>query len=158
MRSFAWLWVVAAISACGGTGSVSLDGGGDGGGDGTPEGAAQGDSAATDAPSSGDASADAWVGIDGGALGPTVTILHPSSGVDRTQNVSIYFHGTATDPTDGTLNGSALVWVDSLEGQFGTGDPVNWAPTQLGSHTITLIATDSLNYSASASVTFNIVP
>lgn len=67
--------------------------------------------------------------MDGGSLGPTVSILHPGAGVDRSVNVSIYFHGVATDPTDGALSGSALVWTDSREGQFGTGDPVNWAPT-----------------------------
>jgi hypothetical protein len=87
-----------------------------------------------------------------------VIILHPGAGVDRVVNVSIYFHADATDPTDGTLTGSALVWTDSLEGQFGTGDPVNWAPTQTGSHTITVTATDSLGYTATASVTFNITP
>lgn len=27
-------------------------------------------------------------------------------------------YGVATDPTDGTLSGSALMWTDSLEGQF----------------------------------------
>lgn len=97
-------------------------------------------------------------GTDGGILGPTVQILHPGSGVDRQQGVSIYFHGIATDPTDGTLSGSALVWTDDLEGQFGTGEPVNWAPTMLGTHVMTLTATDSLNYAATSTVTFDIVP
>jgi hypothetical protein len=87
-----------------------------------------------------------------------VTILHPGAGVDRKVNVSIYFHGTASDPTDGMLSGNALVWTDSLEGKFGTGDPVMWAPTMVGSHTITLTATDSLNYSANDKITFNVVP
>jgi hypothetical protein len=96
--------------------------------------------------------------VDGGSLGPTVSILHPGAGVERTVNVSIYFHGTAMDPTDGALGGSALVWTDSREGQFGTGDPVNWAPTVTGSHTITLRAVDSLGYGATDSITFNIVP
>jgi hypothetical protein len=97
-------------------------------------------------------------GVDAGPLGPTITILHPGGGVDRKQNVSIYFHGTGVDPTDGMLSGNALVWTDSLEGKFGTGDPVNWAPTMLGAHTITLTGTDSLNYSATSTVTFNIIP
>jgi hypothetical protein len=96
--------------------------------------------------------------VDGGALGPTVAILHPGAGVGRKVNVSIFFHGTATDPTDGTLMGNALVWTDSLEGKFGTGDPVNWAPTKTGSHTITLRATDSLGYGATDSITFDITP
>jgi hypothetical protein len=111
---------------------------------------------AADSPS--DAPSEAFVGIDGGADGPTVQIFHPAGGVDRTVNVSIYFHGVATDPTDGILSGSSLVWIDSLEGQFGTGDPVNWAPTKLGSHTITLRATDSKNYTATATITFNVIP
>ena len=71
---------------------------------------------------------------------------------------AIFFHGTATDPTDGTLMGSALVWSDSLEGQFGTGDPVMWAPTMTGTHTVTLTATDSLMLTGMASVTFMVTP
>jgi plastocyanin len=39
-----------------------------------------------------------------------------------------------------------------------TGDPVNWAPTKTGSHTITLRAVDSLGYGATDSISFNIVP
>jgi hypothetical protein len=73
-------------------------------------------------------------------------------------NVSIYFHGIGTDPTDANLSGTALVWSDNLEGQFGTGDPVNWAPTMAGMHTVTLTGKDSLGYSASDSVTFNVTP
>lgn len=96
-------------------------------------------------------------GADGGVLGPTVQLLHP--GADpRKKGVSIYFHGSATDPTDGMLSGNALVWTDSLEGQFGTGDPVNWAPNVLGLHVITLTATDSASYSATDSVTFAVIP
>jgi hypothetical protein len=112
--------------------------------------------AGSDTTSSG--SGGGGAGIDGGPLGPTVELLHPGGGVDRPVNVSIYFHGAATDPTDGMLTGKALVWTDNLEGQFGTGDPVNWAPTKVGAHVIMLTGTDSLNYSAAATVSFNITP
>jgi hypothetical protein len=78
--------------------------------------------------------------------------------VDRKVNVSIYFHVSATDPTDGPLTGTAIVWTDSLEGQFGTGDPVNWAPTVTGSHTITVRVQDSLGFVATDSITFSVTP
>jgi hypothetical protein len=52
------------------------------------------------------------------------------------------------------LMGNALVWSDSLEGQFGTGDPVMWAPTMTGTHIVTLTATDSLSLKGMATVTF----
>jgi hypothetical protein len=124
-----------------------------------PGDAANGSDTTNDAATMTDAmAADSAGPVDAGPLGPKVQILHPGSGVDRTVGVSIYFHGTATDPTDGMLSGNALVWTDSLEGKFGTGDPVMWAPTVLGAHTITLNAVDSLNYGATSSVTFNIIP
>jgi hypothetical protein len=137
-------------SASGGTPSGGASGSG-----GSSSGGSQSDGGGTGGTNDTDAGAPL---VDGGALGPTVTILHPGAGVDRKVNVSIYFHGSATDPTDGTLTGSALTWIDSLEGEFGKGDPVNWAPTKTGSHTVTLRSVDSLGYGASDSITFNITP
>lgn len=156
----------ATASGGNSSGGNSSSGGASGAGGAGTGGNSSGGTSNTDASTTADSGStteggpgpDGGTFVDGGALGPTVTILHPSGGVDRTVDVSIYFHGTATDPTDGTLSGSALVWTDSLEGQFGTGDPVNWAPTQTGSHTITLSAVDSLGYGATDSITFNIVP
>ena len=160
------LALVAAVGmafiGCGGTGST--DGAGGSGSSSTSAagmggGAVSSSASSTSSGSSASSgSGSSGSGVDGGALGPVVTILHPGSGVDRKVNVSIYFHGTGVDPTDGMLTGNALVWTDNLEGQFGTGDPVNWAPTKVGAHVITLTGTDSLNYSSSDMVMFNIVP
>lgn len=118
--------------------------------------ASSGASASSASATSG-ASSSSGGGVDGGMLGPTATILHPG-GDPRPKGVSIYFHGTGNDPTDGPLSGGALVWTDDLEGQFGTGDPVMWAPTVLGPHVITLTAKDSLGFSATDTRKFKVIP
>src|SRR5215475_8085594 len=137
MRSFLVLLATAAmvIVGCGTSGSSSGSGGSSASNAATSSASGSGMASSTSSVASSSASSSAsgaggmsaqssGSGVDAGPLGPTVQILHPGSGVDRKVNVSIFFHGTATDPTDGTLSGNALVWTDNLEGQFGTGDPV----------------------------------
>ena len=49
-----------------------------------------------------------------------------------------------------------LVWTSDLEGQIGIGDNFNAPLTMVGTHTITLTATDSDNNQGSASIVLNI--
>lgn len=74
---------------------------------------------------------------------PTATINLPVSGQEFTVGQSISFQGTGVDPEDGTLIGSSLVWLSSLDGQIGTGIVFSRSDLSLGSHGIRLIATDS---------------
>ena len=52
------------------------------------------------------------------------------------------FNGTAYDFKDGELNETSLSWTSSLDGSLGTGEKVN-VTLSIGTHTITLTATDS---------------
>jgi hypothetical protein len=94
--------------------------------------------------------------LSSGAL-PTPAINHPADGEVRAAGTSIPFVGHATDPQDGVLTGSQLVWQSNLTGMIGTGEMLNAAMTQ-GIHTITLTATDTSNRSASVSITLNVTP
>ena len=74
---------------------------------------------------------------------PTATITAPASGSSFTEGTNISFQGSATDPEDGTLTGASLVWTSSNDGQIGTGTSFTWSNLSVGSHSITLKATDS---------------
>jgi hypothetical protein len=76
---------------------------------------------------------------------PIAVISQPSDGATFTADEVITFEGSANDPEDGPLTGSALVWTSDLDGQIGTGTSFVTSDLQPGLHRITLTATDSGN-------------
>ena len=92
--------------------------------------------------------------------GPTATITGPASGSTYTEGQRVEFRGMATDDEDGMLGDDALSWSSNRDGAIGTGSSLNYNGLSTGTHTITLIATDSdgLRGSATVSVTVNAVP
>jgi Tol biopolymer transport system component len=74
---------------------------------------------------------------------PIATITSPPDGATFTQGEPITFQGQATDPEDGPLTGASLVWTSSIDGQIGTGESFTRSDLSVGTHTITLTATDS---------------
>ncbi len=102
---------------------------------------------------------DGTTGPDGNAA-PSVTITGPASGSTYTAGQRISFAGSATDPEDGALSGTALEWSSSRDGALGTGGTLEVNTLSVGTHTVTLRATDSGSRSATAtvSVTVNSVP
>lgn len=90
-------------------------------------------------------------GSDGGPTGPTnsgpgspeATITAPGSGRTYTAGQRIAFAGSATDAEDGVLPGNALVWTSSRDGQIGSGTTLDYNGLTVGTHKITLRATDS---------------
>ena len=91
---------------------------------------------------------------------PDVSIDQPNDGaVFTTANLPITFSGTVTDPEGQSFNS---IWSSSIDGTFGP-NALFVAPSEvqsLGTHTITLIATDELGASGSdsISITINAVP
>jgi hypothetical protein len=86
-------------------------------------------------------------------IGPTAVIFHPGPGTMYTAGTSIPFVGHAMDPTDGALTGSSLVWRSNLAATpIGTGEMFS-ATLGVGTHTITMTATDSRMLTDSASTT-----
>lgn len=74
---------------------------------------------------------------------PTATITTPPDGSTFTEGDPITFQGEATDLEDGTLTRSSLVWTSDIDGQIGTGESLTKSDLSVGTHTITLTATDS---------------
>jgi hypothetical protein len=87
---------------------------------------------------------------------PTAHITSPATGALLAQGSSIAFAGTGSDPEDGVLTGSSLVWTDNVSGQIGTGTSFSLATLAAGVHVITLTATDSKGLHGTATVTITI--
>jgi len=74
---------------------------------------------------------------------PTASITNPLDGSTYNQGDTITFSGTGSDTEDGTLTGTSLVWTSSIDGIIGTGASSTRDDLSVGTHTITLTATDS---------------
>lgn len=87
---------------------------------------------------------------------PTVQIALPEDGSLYTTGEEVTFSGSGTDPEDGSLTGTALVWTSSLDGQIGTGETFTRSDLSGGTHTITLTGTDSDGATATASISIEV--
>jgi hypothetical protein len=81
-----------------------------------------------------------------------VRITSPDDGGRFLAGETVAFAGSAHDPEDGSLSGSALSWESSLDGVLGTGTSFIRNDLSPGTHQITLIAADSRNATSSASI------
>ncbi len=82
---------------------------------------------------------------------PQVQINHPGDMEERVAGVTFPFVGVANDPEDGALSGASLVWTSNLSGPIGTGVMFD-ATLPVGTHTVTLTATDKDGNSATDSL------
>lgn len=91
---------------------------------------------------------------------PAVTISSPAANASIDEFQTVTFTGSATDPEDGALTGSALVWTSSIDGALGTGTSFTRDDLSPGSHVVTLTATDGDGRSGTATrdLTVNDVP
>ena len=69
---------------------------------------------------------------------------------------NVSFVGFATDPEDGALSGTSLVWDSDLDGQIGTGALVSTTTLSGGTHSIVLTATDSDGGTGADTISFSI--
>ncbi|MBJ6765490.1 PKD domain-containing protein [Myxococcaceae bacterium JPH2] len=90
--------------------------------------------------------------LPGANLPPTVTLSQPADGTQVRVGTALTLEGSAADPEDGALMGDSLVWTSSIAGKLGTGPRLTNVQLALGTHTVTLTATDSHGTTASASV------
>jgi PKD repeat protein len=82
---------------------------------------------------------------------PTVSITSPADLADLDAGV-VSLVADAQDTEDGALTGTAINWTSSIEGNLGTGSPLP-ATLTVGTHTITVVVTDSGNKTATDSIT-----
>ncbi len=87
---------------------------------------------------------------------PSAAMVTPLNNQQVAVGSSIAFTGAATDPEEGILSGSRLVWSSSLNGVIGTGNSFSRNDLTLGTHTITLTATDAQGLSGSVSRTISV--
>ena len=91
---------------------------------------------------------------------PVAEIISPEDGSSYAFDAPIELMGSATDPEDGPLTGSSLVWTSSVAGELGTGENVSLDGGALlsGVHTITLTATDRGSKTGATSVSITVEP
>lgn len=87
---------------------------------------------------------------------PEASISQPADNATFQSGETVTFQGSAQDPEDGTLGGGALVWTSSIDDQIGTGTSFTTSSLSLGTHTITLTATDSHGASGTDSRTISV--
>ena len=89
---------------------------------------------------------------------PAITITAPGAGASIAESTTVLLRSSATDPEDGTLDGSAVDWTSNLDGALGTGDSLPVPTLSAGSHSLTATATDSRGVTATATITITVVP
>ncbi len=88
---------------------------------------------------------------------PTVNLANPADNSSFYENETITFSGTGSDAEDGPLTGNTLTWTSSLDGPIGSGSPMTNNSLTVGTHSITLTATDSESAATtSPAITINI--
>ena len=88
---------------------------------------------------------------------PQVQILTPGEAAVFPYGQPAALAGSATDAEDGTLSRTSLTWLSSRDGTLGTGETLDTDSLSIGTHVITLRATDStgLTTSVTRSVTIS---
>jgi hypothetical protein len=87
---------------------------------------------------------------------PTVKISSPANNASFAQGASVTFTGSATDPEDGALTGASLVWTSPSSSMTTAGATFTTSAIPVGTHTVTLTATDSKGATGSATITVTI--
>ncbi len=87
---------------------------------------------------------------------PTATITYPPDSTTLSEGVPINFRGTGEDANDGILDGDSLEWISDKDGKIGKGSSPTVSDLSSGTHTITLIVTDSDGATDTTSISLTI--
>jgi hypothetical protein len=83
------------------------------------------------------------LGYAAGGNAPFCHVMTPDSGKSFPFGATVLLHGSGHDLEDGKLDGTDLSWVSDLDGKIAQGRVSSVADLSVGTHTLTLIATDS---------------
>lgn len=83
---------------------------------------------------------------------PEAEVLFPADEAMFRQGDLVWLQGMGHDGDDGTLEDDALEWVSDLDGVLGNGEELQTTELSVGTHEITLTATDSDANEATATV------
>ncbi|MBF0229939.1 MAG: hypothetical protein HQK63_10200, partial [Desulfamplus sp.] len=84
---------------------------------------------------------------------PDVLITSPQDNIAKPQGSILTFLATAKDPEDGILTGQSVVWESDRDGFLGFGTSFTKSNLTVGTHVITITATDSSGKKGSDSIT-----
>jgi formylglycine-generating enzyme required for sulfatase activity len=87
---------------------------------------------------------------------PVINFSSPATGATAKQGDAITFTATATDPKDGTLDPKNFTWNSSLQGDFALPSNGQFKGLVIGTHLITVTATNSSGVPESKSVTVTV--
>lgn len=88
---------------------------------------------------------------------PVVSIASPADGTQVLAGVEVTLSGSANDPEDGAVPTAALAWESSLDGSLGPGAQISTASLSVGTHTISLTATDTRGLAGSSSIELEVL-
>src|SRR5262249_55267502 len=88
---------------------------------------------------------------------PSVHITAPSNLASFTQGTAVSYSANVSDPIDGTLPAGAIRWTEDGT-QIGTGSSITNVENTVGTHVITVTATNGDGKSASDQITIHVQP
>ena len=87
---------------------------------------------------------------------PIVSITYPADSTYFSVADTVFFACEVTDPEDGDITGSSIVWTSDKDGQLGTGNALSVSGLSVNRHIISVTATDSYGNSTTACVTISV--
>ena len=87
---------------------------------------------------------------------PKVLITSPANNSEIGEGQIVAFLANATDPEDNVLTGQSVVWQSDRDGFLGFGASFTKSNLSVGTHVITVTATDSTGIETNASITITV--